>query len=178
MFPLFHHLFVMKWWDQMLWSSFIECWGLSQLFHSPLSLSSKGSSSFFAFCHKSGVICISEVIDISPSNLDSSLWKFSKFKDNYYYNVFWKLEEIGALICWWIINRYDQGWHQHFKKIFTYLAGSGFSCSTQAFHCGTQAPEYAGSVAASHKLSCPTVYGIWVPRPGIEPRPLHCKVGS
>ena len=29
---------------------------------------------FFVFCHKGGVICISEVIDISPSNLDSCLW--------------------------------------------------------------------------------------------------------
>ena len=29
--------------------------------------------SVFAFCHNSGVIFISEVIDISPSNLDSSL---------------------------------------------------------------------------------------------------------
>ena len=29
-----------------------------------------------AFCHKGGVICISEVIDISPSNLDSSLCFF------------------------------------------------------------------------------------------------------
>ena len=28
---------------------------------------------FFSFCHKGGVICISEVIDISLSNLDSSL---------------------------------------------------------------------------------------------------------
>ena len=28
---------------------------------------------FFTFCHKGGVICISEVIDISPSNLDSTL---------------------------------------------------------------------------------------------------------
>ena len=28
---------------------------------------------FFAFCHKGGVLCISEVIDISPGNLDSSL---------------------------------------------------------------------------------------------------------
>ena len=28
---------------------------------------------FFTFCHKGGVICISEVIDISPSNLDPSL---------------------------------------------------------------------------------------------------------
>ena len=27
----------MKWWDQMPWSSFSECWALSQLFHSPLS---------------------------------------------------------------------------------------------------------------------------------------------
>ena len=27
----------------------------------------------FTFCHKGGVICISEVIDISPDNLDSSL---------------------------------------------------------------------------------------------------------
>ena len=25
----------MKWWDQMPWSSFSECWVLSQLFHSP-----------------------------------------------------------------------------------------------------------------------------------------------
>ena len=45
---------------------------LSQLFHSPLSLSSGGCLVFFTFCHKGGVICISEVIDISPGNLDSS----------------------------------------------------------------------------------------------------------
>ena len=36
------HLFAMKWWDQMPWSSFFE-WVLSQLFHSPLSISSRGS---------------------------------------------------------------------------------------------------------------------------------------
>ena len=28
---------------------------------------------FFTFCYKGGVICISEIIDISPSNLDFSL---------------------------------------------------------------------------------------------------------
>ena len=39
---LFPHLFPLKWWDQMPWSSFSECWALSQLFHSPLSLSSRG----------------------------------------------------------------------------------------------------------------------------------------
>ena len=31
------------WWDQMPWSSFFECWVLSQLFYSPLSLSPRGS---------------------------------------------------------------------------------------------------------------------------------------
>ena len=38
----FPHLFPMKWWDWMPWSSFSESWALSQLFHSPLSLSSRG----------------------------------------------------------------------------------------------------------------------------------------
>ena len=32
LFPLFPHLFPMKWWDQMPWSSFSECWALGQLF--------------------------------------------------------------------------------------------------------------------------------------------------
>ena len=45
LFPRFPHLFAMKWWDQMPWSSFSECWALSQLFHSPLSLLSRGSFS-------------------------------------------------------------------------------------------------------------------------------------
>ena len=31
------HLFPMKWWDQMLWSLFSECWALSQFFHSPFT---------------------------------------------------------------------------------------------------------------------------------------------
>ena len=33
----------MKWWNQMSCSSFIECWFLSQLFHSPLSPTSRSS---------------------------------------------------------------------------------------------------------------------------------------
>ena len=44
LFPLFLHLFAMKWWDWMSWSSFSECWVLSQLTYSPLSPSSRGSS--------------------------------------------------------------------------------------------------------------------------------------
>ena len=60
----------------MPWTSFSECLALSQLFHSSLSLSSRGFLALFTFCHKGGVICISEVIDISPSNLDSSFCFF------------------------------------------------------------------------------------------------------
>ena len=33
LFPLFPHLFLMKWWDRMPWYLFSECWALSQLFH-------------------------------------------------------------------------------------------------------------------------------------------------
>ena len=49
---------------------------LSQLFHSPLSLSSRGALVLLHFCHKGDVICVFEVIDISPGNLDSSLCFF------------------------------------------------------------------------------------------------------
>ena len=76
LFLLFPHLFAMKWWNQMPWSYFSECWALSQLFHPPLSFSSRGSLLLFHVCHKDGVICISEVIDIFPGNLDSSLCFF------------------------------------------------------------------------------------------------------
>ena len=49
------HLSSMKWWDQIPWSSFSECWALSQLSHSPLSLSLRGSFS------SSSLSAISEV---------------------------------------------------------------------------------------------------------------------
>ena len=35
LFPLFSHLFALKWWDRLPWSYFSECWALSQLFHFP-----------------------------------------------------------------------------------------------------------------------------------------------
>ena len=43
----FPHLFAMKLLDQMPWSYFSECWVLSQIFHSTLSLSLRGS---FVLC--------------------------------------------------------------------------------------------------------------------------------
>ena len=57
----------------MPWSSFSECWVLSQLFHSLFHFHQEPLYFRFTFCHKGGVICISEVMDISPGNLDSSL---------------------------------------------------------------------------------------------------------
>jgi len=42
LFPLFPHLFAMKWWDWMPWSQFFECWILRLLIHT-LSPSSRGS---------------------------------------------------------------------------------------------------------------------------------------
>ena len=46
----------------------------------------------FTFCHQSGIICISEVVDISPSNLDSSLWPTMTFHMIY---SAWKLNNQG-----------------------------------------------------------------------------------
>ena len=47
--------------------SFKPTFSLSSLFHpEPLYF-------FFTFCHKGGVICISEVIDISPGNVEYTL---------------------------------------------------------------------------------------------------------
>ena len=62
----------MKWWGQMPWYSFFKCWVLSQLF-TLLFYFHQQALQFFIFCYKGGIICVSEVIDISPGNLDSSL---------------------------------------------------------------------------------------------------------
>ena len=63
----------MKWWDQMPWSLFFGCWVLSQLFHSLFLFHQEALQFLLALCPKGGVICISEAIDISPSNFESSL---------------------------------------------------------------------------------------------------------
>ena len=52
LFPVFPHLFAMKWWDQMPWSNAV----LHQFFHAPFSPSSRGSSVSLCFlpegwCH-------------------------------------------------------------------------------------------------------------------------------
>ena len=51
-----------------------ECWVLSQLFYSHLSCSSRGSLVPLHFLPLGDINCICEAVDISPGNLDSSLW--------------------------------------------------------------------------------------------------------
>ena len=58
----------------MPWSSFFECWALSQLFYSPFHPHQGALKFFCTFCHESHIMCISEVVDISSSDLDSSFW--------------------------------------------------------------------------------------------------------
>ena len=50
-------------WDRMPWTSFFECWVLSQLFHSPFTFLKGFFSSALLSCHKRDVMYISEVID-------------------------------------------------------------------------------------------------------------------
>ena len=71
--PFFPHLFAMKRWDWPA-SYFFEYGVSSQLFYSLLSLSSRSFLVPLRFCHYSGIMYMSEVAGISPSNLDSSLW--------------------------------------------------------------------------------------------------------
>ena len=71
-FPLFPHLFAMKWWDQMPWSLFLNVEFQFNIFILLFHFHQEALQFLFAFCHKGGDICIYEVIVISPSNLDSS----------------------------------------------------------------------------------------------------------
>ena len=61
-------------WVQMKSSYIFECWILRQPFHSPLSPSSLSFLFPLHFLHYDVVICIFEVVDISPGNLESNLW--------------------------------------------------------------------------------------------------------
>ena len=88
-------MFAMKWWDRMPWSSFSECWALSQLFHSPLSLSSRGfwvpqlsairvvSSAFLKFLIFLPAILIPNCASSSLAfHLIYSAYKLNKQSDN------------------------------------------------------------------------------------------------
>ena len=65
-FPLFPHLFAMKWRDLMLDLSFLNVKFKAKFFTLLFHFHQEALWFFFAFCHKGGVICVSEVIGISP----------------------------------------------------------------------------------------------------------------
>ena len=73
-FPLFPHQFALKWWDQMPWYLFFKCWVLSQIFHSPLSLSSRDPLVPLCFLPLKWYHLHIWDCWISPGSLDSSLW--------------------------------------------------------------------------------------------------------
>ena len=82
LFPLFPHLFAIKWWDRMPWSSFFECWVLRQLFHSLLWPSTRGSLILLCFlrlgwCHLH--VCCCSVTQLCPTlcNPCTAAWQAS-----------------------------------------------------------------------------------------------------
>ena len=74
LFPLFPHLFVMKWWDRMPRSRFFKCWVLGQLFHSPVFTFIKR---FFSSSSLSALRVVSSadlrILIFLPAMLDSSI---------------------------------------------------------------------------------------------------------
>ena len=67
----------MKWWDQISWYSFFEYWVLSQVFTLLFHPHQEALQFLLTYCRKGGIICMSDVVDISPHNLDSSLYFIS-----------------------------------------------------------------------------------------------------
>ena len=62
----------MKWWGQMPWSYFFECWVLNWLFHSPISPSSRGYLVPLPFLLLQWCHLHIWAYWYSPGNLDSS----------------------------------------------------------------------------------------------------------
>ena len=108
----------------LLWSDGTRChdlrflmWVSRQLFHSPLSSSSRDSSVPLHFL-QSGIICISEIVDISPRKLDSSLWFI---QPSISHDVLWiEVKEAG----WW-----------HTSLMHSFLNFELVHCSIQGSNC-------------------------------------------
>jgi len=81
----------LNWWDQMPWSLFSECWALSRVFHSPLSLSSRGS-------------LVLRFLPLGWCNLH--IWGYWYFSQQFWFQLvlqpaqcFWWIQ------CGWILQR-------------------------------------------------------------------------
>ena len=74
-----------------------------------------------------GVICISEVIDISPGNLDSSLCFFLPLLFSfYYYRVHGILQ---ARILEWVVSPFSRGFSQPRDLTLVFHIAGGFFTS-------------------------------------------------
>ena len=65
-----------------------------------------------------------------------------------------------------------------FKNIFIYLVVLSLGCRMQNLCCGMRAPEFLGSVAVTHGLSCSLACGILLPWSRSNLCPLCGKVDS
>ena len=80
----------MKWWDQMPWSSFSECWALSQLFHCPFTFIKRlfSSSSLSAIrvvssaCLRLLIFLLAILIPACASSSPEFLTMYSAYKLN------------------------------------------------------------------------------------------------
>jgi len=85
----------MKWWDQMQWSEFSECWALSQFFHSSLSFSSRGFSVLLQFLHKGSVMgqTVRRLSVMQETRVQSLGWEDPLEKETvaHYSIVAWKI---------------------------------------------------------------------------------------
>ena len=120
---LFPHLFAMKWWDWMPWSSFFECWVLSQPFYSPLPPSSRSSfnpfKSFFILPNLSSFLWCALVFFLHASYVCGLL----SFEDRYVYNLhkFWKFPAIISSIVFYCHSPIHLSGSSLVKHIFRQL---------------------------------------------------------
>ena len=66
--------FAIEWWDWMPYLCFLDVEFQGSFFTLLFQFHQEALLFLFTLCHKGGVICISEVIDISPGNLNSILY--------------------------------------------------------------------------------------------------------
>ena len=133
------HLLAMKWWDGMPWPYISECWALSQNFHCHFHFHQEALY-FFTLCHKGGIICISDVIDIYPAILIPACVLFSPAFLMMY--AVYKLNKQDEII---------QAWHTPFPLWYLSVAPweknlnkSGYTyIYIQVTHCSTKTDIYS-----------------------------------
>ena len=139
----------MKWWDQMPWSSFSECWALSQLFHSPLSLSSRG---FWVPLH------FLPLNEFNTQYLSWRVYSVNKEMATHSCILAWRIPWTEATVHGFTKSR-TRHWITHNNNTHCYLLVTWLSWKTH-FLCGFNCylNYYIRSIYLSNSI--PTVYTI------------------